>query len=109
MEATPPTVPQGMRHSCFGVARACPAGTVRSVGEPVEPQRGFTLLETLVSVAVAVLLAWLLFHVLTQALLTSRLQSARDSEQSTVNQLVDNLTTEEDDAWAIFVPPNDVL
>ena len=37
-----------------------------------------------------------------------RLQSARDREQSTIVQLTGDLTSEEDDAWAIYVPPADV-
>jgi hypothetical protein len=71
--------------------------------------RGFSLVETVIAAAIAVVLAWLLFHVLAKMLLAGRLQSARDLEQSTIAQLVDNLTTEEDDAWAIYVPPSDVF
>lgn len=71
--------------------------------------RGFTLLETVVAIAVAVLLGLLLFHVLGQLLLAGRLQAQRDTAQDAVLRLTDNLTTEEDDAWAIYVPPADVL
>ncbi len=71
--------------------------------------RGFTLLETVVSVAIAVVLGWVLLTVITHVLLVSRVQAARDAAQSAIMQLTDNLTTEEDDAWAIYVPPSDVL
>lgn len=71
--------------------------------------RGFTLLETVVAIAVAVLLGLLLFHVLGQLLLAGRLQAQRDTAQDAVLRLTDNLTTEEDDAWAIYVPPADAL
>ena len=71
--------------------------------------RGFTLVEVVVAAGIAVVLGWLLLHVLTQILVTSRLQAARDAEQSTVGKLVDDLTSEEDDAWAIYTPPSDVF
>lgn len=70
--------------------------------------RGFSLLEVVVSIAIVIVLAWVLFHALSQALLAARMQSADDREQSTVGRLIDNLSTEEDDAWAIYTPPSDV-
>lgn len=71
--------------------------------------RGFSLVETLIAVAIAIVIGWLLFSALSHLLLAGRLQSARDLEQSTVSQLTDNFATEEDDAWAIYVPPTDVF
>lgn len=61
------------------------------------------------SLGIAVVLVWLLFHVLAQVLLASRLQTQRDLERSTMSQLADTLTSEQDDAWAIYNPPTDVL
>ena len=72
-------------------------------------ERGFSLLETIVALAIAVILGWLLFHALVQALRVGTLQAQRDGEQAVMGQLVDDLQTEEDDAWAIFNPPSDVL
>ncbi|HKU69175.1 MAG TPA: hypothetical protein VJP85_15490 [Candidatus Baltobacteraceae bacterium] len=71
--------------------------------------RGFSLLETVIAVAIAVLIGWLLVFVLAHLLRAGRLQSARDLEQRTIVQLSDAIATEEDDAWAIYVPPSDVL
>ncbi|HET9096507.1 MAG TPA: prepilin-type N-terminal cleavage/methylation domain-containing protein [Candidatus Baltobacteraceae bacterium] len=71
--------------------------------------RGFSLLELLVALAIVTVIVWLLFHALTQTLLAGRMQARDDLEQSTIGQLVDTLTTEQDDAWAMYVPPADVL
>src|SRR5690348_17742539 len=71
--------------------------------------RGFSLFEIVITVAISVVVGWLLFHALAQLLLAGRQQGARDLELSTIAQLTDKLTTEEDDAWAIYVPPADVL
>lgn len=71
--------------------------------------RGFTLLETVIAVAIALVLGWVLFHALTQALRVGTLQAQRDTEAAVVGQLEDDLQAEEDDAWAIFNPPTDVL
>ncbi|HLI95970.1 MAG TPA: prepilin-type N-terminal cleavage/methylation domain-containing protein, partial [Candidatus Baltobacteraceae bacterium] len=77
----------------------------------MEPSRarGFTLLEVVISLALVALLAYLLLHVLGGGLAAARLQSERDVEQSTIGSLVDDLTEEEDDAWAIYNAPTDVL
>jgi type II secretory pathway pseudopilin PulG len=71
--------------------------------------RGFTLLETVVALGIAVALGWLAVTVGAHVLRAGRIQAARDSAQSTLLQLSDDLATEEDDAWAIYVPPSDVL
>lgn len=63
----------------------------------------------MVAVAIAVVIGWALFSVVNHLLLASRLQVSRDAAQGAIFQLTDNLTTEEDDAWAIYVPPNDVF
>lgn len=71
--------------------------------------RGFSLLELVVAMALVILLAWVLFHALAQSLLAGRMQAQWNLDQGNVGRLLDNLTTEEDDAWAIYNPPTDVF
>jgi type II secretory pathway pseudopilin PulG len=75
----------------------------------VRNERGFSLIETVVAVAVAVLLGYALLYVFGGALRVSSVQVQRDAEASAIGALSAKLTDEEDDAWAIFTPPADVL
>lgn len=89
----------------------CVSGCSRAGTSPLVERpnaRGFSLLELMVALAIATVIVWLLFHALSQALLAARMQARDDLEQSTIGQLVDTLTSEQDDAWAIYVPPADV-
>lgn len=72
-------------------------------------ERGQSLIETLLAVFIGLRITGVVLYALAQLLGVFRLQEARDLEQSTIGQLTDHLTTEEDDAWAIYVPPKDVL
>lgn len=72
-------------------------------------QRGFTLLEMLIAAAIAVLLGSLTLFCVHALLGTSATLAARFSDQAQIGALVDRLEADEDSAWAIFVPPQDVF
>jgi prepilin-type N-terminal cleavage/methylation domain-containing protein len=71
-------------------------------------EAGFTLVEVLVALAIAVMLGALLLRTAVSALHWTQLQSQRVHEHAQMAELVDRFDSEENSAWAIFTPPNDV-
>jgi prepilin-type N-terminal cleavage/methylation domain-containing protein len=71
--------------------------------------RGFTLLETVVAVAIAAVLSIFLLRAATAMIHGGDLAAARMQEEAAAGELTDRLEADEDSAWAIFTPPNDVL
>jgi prepilin-type N-terminal cleavage/methylation domain-containing protein len=71
--------------------------------------RGFTLVETLIAVAIGVVLGYFILLAITSLLHSASLTAQREHEQAAIASLVDRWQAEEDSAWAIFTPPNDVL
>ncbi len=70
--------------------------------------RGFTLIELTVAIAIAVLLGVLMLRMTSSGLRWTALQAQRDAEHAAIGELVDRWRSEEDSAWAIFTPSNDV-
>lgn len=58
--------------------------------------------------AIAIVLGAVLLRSATAVLHWTTLQAARDTEHGQIGELVDRLEADEDSAWAIFTPPNDV-
>ncbi|MFN2450050.1 MAG: type II secretion system protein J [Candidatus Baltobacteraceae bacterium] len=71
-------------------------------------QRGFTLLEMLVAAAITVVTAFFCLQFATAALHTLLLTQTRFTQAAAIDALADRWQAEEDSAWAIFTPPNDV-
>lgn len=74
----------------------------------VRDQRGFSLVELLVAIAVAALAGTVLLIALRNALAWSTALDERAQAAGEAAQLFDRLAADEDSAWAIFVPPQDV-
>lgn len=73
------------------------------------PQRGFTLIETLIAITIGVVVLALLTTAIQWALQWGRTIATRQTEHAQFEALVDRLHAEEDTAWAIFTPSTDVL
>jgi prepilin-type N-terminal cleavage/methylation domain-containing protein len=75
----------------------------------VDGQRGFTLLEVLVSTAVALILACALLALLHVAVVAANSSEARVVARSSSDRLFDQLESDASTAWSVFVPALDVL
>ena len=72
------------------------------------PQRGFTLLETLLALGVMTAIGLCLFSTLSGVVRWNGAAAQRENAEASLGGLVDRVEAEEDTAWAIFTPPQDV-
>ena len=71
-------------------------------------QRGFTLLETLLALGVMTAIGLFLFSTLAGVLRWNGAAAQRENAEASLGGFIDRLEAEEDTAWAIFTPPQDV-
>ncbi len=71
------------------------------------PQRGFSLLETIVAVAVVTVIVFFVLSAIAQALRWNASLAQHRVVEAAFGSLADRLEAEEDSAWAIFTPPLD--
>ena len=70
--------------------------------------RGFSLLETAVTVALAALACIFTLRLVSSTVHWSAVAAQRNADSASVGELTDRWRIEEDSAWAIFTPPSDV-
>lgn len=72
-------------------------------------ERGFTLIETLVGAAIAAIVIWSLVALAARMAAGAERAGARADAQMRADRLTERMESEAASAWAVFVPPADVL
>jgi len=72
-------------------------------------ESAFSLIETTAAIGIAVIIGFFLLATLRSALQWSTLLAQRNTENASLGAITDRLEADEDSAWSIFVPSNDVL